>query len=106
MKVITDSMSAQIPNNTVAKAFGIVSNCRGYIMEMIACHSLLHSFEKRLTGSLNQQFGLLTDFPDRNGAGRIGMISLVDNACVQTDNVTFLYQALLAWNSMHYLIIY
>ena len=73
---------------------------------MMAWFRVFDAFEKALTRHIDQLLCLRADFPHRMGSGRIRMISLVNQAGVQTDNIAFLNDMILVRDSVYHLIVH
>ena len=106
MKVRSDSVSYQIPDNAVAELVNVIIDCCRNLMKMISGFRHFDALEKALPGHVNQLLGLGTYLAYRMGPGRVGMIALVNQACVQADDIALLKNMLLMGNSMYDLVVY
>ena len=93
----------QVTDHAETKAFRIFLDGFGYIIEMIASFCILYSFKKALLRHLYQFPGPGIHFPDHMGPGRVRLITLPYDTCVQADDITLFQVSVLIRYSMHYL---
>ena len=68
---------------------------------MIPCFGIFYTLKKAFFCNLDQFFRFFTDFTDRMCSCCIGMISFMDQPCIQTDNITFMNDSVFIRNSMN-----
>ncbi|GFI64737.1 hypothetical protein IMSAG185_00327 [Lachnospiraceae bacterium] len=72
---------------------------------MISCLCRLYTRKETFPCRINELPGLRADLSHSMSSGGVRMISLIDQACVQAHNVTFLQDAVLAGNPVHHLVV-
>ena len=90
MKVGTNSMSNQLADNAIAEFFGVCLDCRGDIIQMIACFRKFNTFVKSLFSDSHQFLCLRVDVSYCPGAGCVGMVSLIDRPRIKADDIAIL----------------
>ena len=70
---------------------------------MIAGLSELDSLKKALARHVNQLSGLWAYLPHPVSSGRVRMVALVDNPCIQTDDVSLVNDVILMGNPVDHL---
>ena len=99
-------MAYQISYDSVAKRPDIGINGIGDIIQMIACLCHLYSCKKASFGPLHQKSCFLTYLPYRESTCHIGMVSFINQSCIQTYNITFVKNMILVRYTMYDFIIH
>ena len=90
MKVGTNSMSNQLADNAIAEFLGICLDCRGDVIQMIACFCKFNTFVKALFCHIHQFLCFRGDVSYCPGAGCVGMVSFINRSRVKADDIAFL----------------
>ena len=100
MQMGSDTVAHQIADYTVSKAFCISLDRGRDIIEMIASFRELNPLKERLSGNINQLLRFRADGSNRMGSRRVGMISFVNDTCIQADDIAFLDDVVLIRDTM------
>mgnify|MGYP004420650533 CR=1 FL=1 len=90
MKRCSDSMTNQIPHNSVAIRCNIFLNGSRNIMQVLSflCH--FNAFKEALLCYIHQLLCLCAHIADRMGPRRDGRVARIDQSRIQADNIAFL----------------
>ena len=106
MQAGADTVTYQVSYDTVAKRPDIGINCIGNVIQVIACLRHLNACEKASLGSLHQESCLFTDLAYRESTCHVGMVSFINQSCIQTYNITFVKNMIFVRDAMYDLIIH
>ena len=101
MKIGSNSMTYQILYNSVTESAYVIINGCGNIKKMISCFCLFDSFEKALFRHIHQFLNFRAYLAYRMGSRCVGMISFVDESCIQAYDISFFQNMITARNAVN-----
>ena len=105
MEILTYTMTNQITYNSISVCLCKILNCFGNFKEVVTCFGILDALEEALARHIDETSVLLGNLSDCMRSGSIGMIPLINNTRIKTDDIALLQDPLLIRNAMNDLIV-
>ena len=105
MHVSANSMANQVMYDTISSFDTVISDRVGYVVQMIPGFCILNAFEETFFRDFHQRKCFLRNLSHSMGSCCVGLVAVMDQTNIKTDNIPVLDDPVCFRDTVHYLII-